>query len=136
MKINLIFIIKLLGFGGWRLSLYLDEKEQKYRLQQTRVEGESRAIEEAKNQIGHQVTASCSEALERYLAPHSRVLDWIGLKDRDTGERQAYLSYDKTSTGYRQELRATVSGHNSFLRLICFTDTNFSVIDAQYTWLN
>ena len=111
------------------------QEEQRRVVAQAQDEAKRQAEQDAKDSIGRRVTAACSTAVEKFLAPNAQVLDWITLKDSQTGEPQNYRFYNKTSTGYSQELRATVSGRTDFLSALCYTNQSFEVIDMKYTWM-
>ena len=98
--------------------------------QQRQIENERKEKEANERPI----ISACQNATQVWLdgwGNGDKVLDWTGYA---SSNRTGYVF--PTTTGYKYEIGAKVSGHSTTLAVVCYTDKAKKVIDLQTRWVD
>lgn len=124
-----ILIVALVAGGYW-LWDYSKKSEAAAEKREQVERSERDAAKAAKDVINDRVKLACREAMSRKLRAFGgdrKILDWHpGLQYDHT--------YSETSSGYKIQQTAAISGHKSTFNADCFTDKNYVLLDATYGW--
>ena len=123
-------LIVALIFGGYWFWDSSKKNQAAVEVREQATQKEQEAARAARDMINARVTQACREAVAKKIAGFGggrTILDWHpGLQSDHT--------YSETTTGYKIRQTAKVSGHESTFNTDCFTNREFSLLDASFGW--